>query len=153
MRPRTRRAWTGWHEEEEAEEDEAESSGATSVGEASLELRKCCWLRGEGGESRGSPPRVSSSEMLLARRPRPLGGRMSGEGGDGERLGERGHGTLEMCSTAVHLERGLLLRKWNLEVKVVTLRRRETEMEDLDVEEIVEGECLRLGVSLTSSRV
>ena len=136
-----------------AEEDEAESSGATSVGDASLELRKCCWLRGEGGESgSGSPPRVSSSEMLLARRPRPLGGRMSGEGGDGERLGERGHGTLEMCSTA-HLERGLLLRKWNLEVKVVTLRRRETEMEDLDVEEIVEGECLRLGVSLTSSRV
>jgi hypothetical protein len=80
---------------------------------------------------------------------------MSCEGGDGERLGERGQrGTLEeMCSTAVHLERGLLLRKWNLEVKLVTLRRRETEREDLEVEEIVEGECLRLGVSLTSSRV
>lgn len=78
---------------------------------------------------------------------------MSGEGGDGDLLGERGHGTLEMCSTAVHLERGLLLRKWNLEVKVVTLRRRETETEDLEVVEIVEGECLRLGVSLTSSRV
>jgi hypothetical protein len=38
--------------------------------------------------------------MLLARRPRPLGGRISGDGGDGDLLGERGHGTVEICSTA-----------------------------------------------------
>jgi len=143
VRPRTRRAWTPWQDELETEDEDAESRGATRVGDTSLDLRKCCWLSGEGGESGFS---VSSSEMLLARRPRPLGGRMSGDGGDGDLLGERGHGTLEMCSTA-HLERGRLLRKWNLEVKVVTLRRRDTDMENLEVEEIVDGECLRLGVS------
>ena len=131
------------------EEEEAESGGATSVGDVSLDVRKCCWLSGEGGESGLS---VSSSEMLLARRPRPLGGRMSGEGGDGDLLGERDHGALEMCSMA-HLERVRPLPKWNLEVNVVTLRRRDTDMEDFEVEEIIDGECLRLGVSLTSSRV
>jgi hypothetical protein len=46
------------------------------------------------GESRA---RISKSEILLARRPRPLGGRISGEGGDGDLLGERGHGTVEIC--------------------------------------------------------
>ena len=46
------------------------------------------------GESRAS---ISKSEILLARRPRPLGGRISGEGGDGDLLGERGHGTVEIC--------------------------------------------------------
>lgn len=40
--------------------------------------------------------------MLLARRPSPLGGRMSGEGGDGDLLGERGQGMVEMCSTAAY---------------------------------------------------
>lgn len=77
---------------------------------------------------------------------------MSGEGGDGDLLGERGHGTLETCSMA-YLVRGRLLRKWNLEVMAVTLRRMDTDMEDfLEVEEIVECECLRRGMSLTSSR-
>lgn len=49
---------------------------------------------GSGGESKA---RISRSEILLARRPRPLGGRISGEGGDGDLLGERGHGTVEIC--------------------------------------------------------
>lgn len=40
--------------------------------------------------------------MLLARRPRPLGGRISGEGGDGDLLGERGHGIVETCSMAAY---------------------------------------------------
>jgi len=105
VRPRRRRAWTAWQDEVETEGEEAKSRGATSVGDASLDLRKCFWLSGEGGES---GPSVSSSEMLLARRPRPLGGRMSGEGGDGDLLGERGHGTLETCSMA---QGGRLLRK------------------------------------------
>jgi len=74
---------------------------------------------------------------------------MSGEGGDGERLGERGQGTLEMCSMAL-LEKVPLLRKWNLEAREDTRRRMETDMEDWEVEEIVDGECLRLGAgSLT----
>jgi hypothetical protein len=76
---------------------------------------------------------------------------MSGEGGDGDLLGERGHGTLETCSKA-HLLRGRLLRKWNLEVMAVRLWRRDTDMEDLEAKELVEGECLRVGVWLTSSR-
>jgi len=38
-----------------------------------------CWLRGEREESGSS---VSSSEILLTCRPKPLGGRISGEGGD-----------------------------------------------------------------------
>ncbi len=70
---------------------------------------------------------------------------MSGEGGEGDLLGERGHGTLEMCWMAF-LERGRPLRKWNLEAKVDTRLRMETDMEDWVVEEIVEVECLRLGV-------
>jgi hypothetical protein len=45
------------------------------------------------------------------------------------------------------------LRKWNLEAKVETRwrTRREREMEDWEVEEIVDGECLRLGVSLLAT--
>lgn len=104
--------------------------------------------RGEEGESRGSKSR---SEMLLARRPRPLGGRISGEGGDGDMLGERGHGTREMCSMA-HLDTGrpLRLRKRNLEAKEDTRWRRDIDIEDWDVKEIVDGECecFRLGTSL-----
>jgi hypothetical protein len=49
------------------------------------------------GESSLSRARISKSEILLARRPRPLGGRISGEGGDVDLLGERGHGTVEIC--------------------------------------------------------
>ena len=47
---------------------------------------------------------MSRSDMLLARRPRPLGGRMSGEGGEGDLLGDRDHLTLEMCWMAALLE-------------------------------------------------
>ena len=132
--------------------------------------------------------------MLLARRPRPLGGRISGEGGDGDLLGERGHGIEEMCSTAVCrfflpllevwcvaevvvtevevevdgvrirvLVRPRIrlrlppppVRKWNLETIVETRRRRDMDMDDWELDEIVEGECLRLGLgeSLRTSRV
>jgi hypothetical protein len=49
------------------------------------------------GDMGDSGPNIFKSEMLLARRPRPLGGRISGDGGDGDRLGVRGHGTLERC--------------------------------------------------------
>ena len=122
--------------------------------------------------------------MLLARRPRPLGGRISGEGGDGDLLGERGHGMVEICSTAVYrlfLElwvaevevevevegvrmrgRPLLrlrlpppVRKLNLVTIVETRLRRDRDKEDWELDEIVEGECLRLGLgeSLRASRV
>lgn len=130
--------------------------------------------------------------MLLARRPRPLGGRISGEGGDGDLLGERGHGIVEICSTAVYRLFLLLLveawvtevvvaeievvveveevrmrgrplrlrlpppvRKWNLETIVETRLRMDTDMDDWELDEIVEGECLRrgLGESLRASRV
>ena len=89
---------------------------------------------------------------MLARRPRPLGGRISGEGGVGDWLGERGHGILEtweMCEMAL-LEEDRPLRNGNLEVIVVIRRRRDIEMEDWDVEEIEDGEYMRLGVSLVS---
>jgi hypothetical protein len=136
--------------------------------------------------------------MLLARRPRPLGGRISGEGGDGDLLGERGHGMVDICSTAVYrfflrllievawvaavvvvaaeMEadeevvesvrmRGRPLRlrppppppvrRWNLETIVETRLRMDMDMDDWELDEIVEGECLRrgLGVSLRASRV
>jgi len=76
VRPRTRCAGT-------ASQDKVETGrrswvqGATSVGDASLDLQKCYWPSGEGGVS---GPSVSNSEMLLARSPRPLGGWMSGDG-------------------------------------------------------------------------
>ena len=44
---------------------------------------------------------------------------MSGEGGEGDLLGEWGQGMLEMCWMAF-LERGRPLRNWNLEAKVDT---------------------------------
>jgi hypothetical protein len=131
--------------------------------------------------------------MLLARRPRPLGGRISGEGGDGDLLGERGHGIVEICSTAVYRlllrllveawvaevvvaetevevevevvrmrGRPLLkfrfpppVRKWNLETIVETRLRMDMDMDDWELDEVVEGECLRrgLGESLRTSRV
>jgi hypothetical protein len=135
------------------DDEHAVSGRTTGVGDAEGDLRRhnCCGSRGFRGEGGGeSRTRVSSSEMLLARRPKPLGGRMSGEGGDGERLGERGHGTLEMCLTAL-LEKVPLLRKWNLEAREDTRWRMETDTEDWEVEEIVDGECLRLGAgSLTT---
>ncbi len=108
-------------------------------------------MRGKEGETGESVQAMSSSEMMLARRPRPLGGRISGDGGEGERLGDRDHGTLEICEMAP-LEEGRPrpLRKCNMEAMVVIRRRRDIEMEDRDVEEIVEGECMRLGVSWTS---
>lgn len=63
--------------------------------------------------------------MLLARRPRPLGGRISGEGGDGDLLGERGHGIVEIFSMAVYrLFLLLLIELWVAEVVVA-----ETEVE------------------------
>jgi hypothetical protein len=75
---------------------------------------------------------------------------MSGEGGDGERLGDWGHGTLEMCSMPL-LEKAALLRKWSLEAREDTCWRMEAVMEDWEVEEIVDGEWLRLGAgSLTT---
>ena len=43
---------------------------------------------------------MSSSEMALARHPRPLGGWISGEGGDVNQLRDRVHGTLETCKMA-----------------------------------------------------
>jgi hypothetical protein len=125
--------------------------------------------------------------MLLARRPRPLGGRISGEGGDGDLLGERGHGIVEIFSMAAYRDFLLLLvelwvaevvvaemevevvrmrgrplrfrlppvRKWNLETTVETRRRMDMDMDDWELDEAVEGECLRLGLveSLRSSRV
>ena len=142
----------------------------------------------EGSGYSRSRAAISRPEMLLARRPRPLGGRISGEGGDGDRLGERGHGILEICSTAVYRlflllveevwwvcevvevevegvrVRGRALRlpppspvrKWNLETSVETRLRMDMDMEDWELVEVVEGECLRrggLGVSLRALRV
>ena len=52
---------------------------------------------GKGGESDDSVEAMSHSEMMLARRPRPLGGQMSGDGGDADLLGDRDHGTLKIC--------------------------------------------------------
>ncbi|SRR5216684_4402502 len=128
--------------------------------------------------------------MLLARLPRPLGGRISGDRGDGDLLGERGHGIVDMCSTAAYRlflllpevfvakvvvaetevevdvegvrmrERPLRLpplppeRNWNLETIVETRLRKDRDMEeDWELDEMVEGECLREGVSLRASRV
>lgn len=54
-----------------------------------------------------------------------------------------------MCEMAL-LEDDRPLRKGNLEVIVVIRRRRDIEMEDWDVEEIEDGEYLRLGASLVS---
>jgi hypothetical protein len=151
--------------------------------------------------------------MVLARRPSPLGGRISGEGGDGDLLGERGgHGMDEMFSTAVYRRRRrrrllllllpiqratppppllevvvvcvaaevvvievavevdgvrmrgrprmmllprllLAVRRWNLDMETIveTRLRRERATEDeereVEVEDMVEGECLRLGGS------
>ncbi len=126
--------------------------------------------------------------MLLARLPRPLGGLISGEGGDGDLLGERGQGMVDMCSTAVYRLFLLLLfevlvtvaetevevevdgvrmrgrprrlppppptpavRRWNLETIVETRLRMEREREDWELEESVEGECLRRGVPVSVS--
>jgi hypothetical protein len=47
---------------------------------------------------------------MLAHRPRPLGGRIAGEGGVGDWLGERGNGMLDMCEMAL-LKEGRPL--WN----------------------------------------
>ena len=105
-------------------------------------------IRGKEGETGESAYGKSRSEMMLARRPRPLGGRISGEGGVGDWLGDRGHGTLEMCEIA-RLE-GRPLRIFSLDAKLDTRRRRDIEIVDWDVEEIVDGECMRLGVSLMS---
>jgi hypothetical protein len=58
--------------------------------------------------------------MLLARLPRPLGGRISGEGGDGDLLGERGHGIVEIFSTAPY-RLFLLLEVWMAEVVVAEM--------------------------------
>ncbi len=128
--------------------------------------------------------------MLLARLPRPLGGRISGDRGDGDLLGERGHGIVDMCSTAAYRlflllpevlvakvvvaetevevdvegvrmrERPLRLpplppeRNWNLETIVETRLRKDRDMEeDWELDEMVEGECLREGASLRASRV
>jgi hypothetical protein len=87
--------------------------------------------------------------MMLARRPRPLGGRISGDGGVGDWLGERGHGILEMWEIAL-LEEDRPLRNGNLEVMVAIRRRMDIEMEDWDVEDVDDGEYIRLGVSLIS---
>jgi hypothetical protein len=129
--------------------------------------------------------------MLLARLPRPLGGRISGDRGDGDLLGERGHGMVDMCSTAAYRFFPLLLevlvarvvvaemevevdvegvrmrgrplrlllplppvRNWNLEAIVETRLRKDMDMEeDWELDEMVEGECLREGVSLRASWV
>ncbi|KAH9062506.1 hypothetical protein EDB83DRAFT_2383842 [Lactarius deliciosus] len=74
-------------------------------------------IRGKVGETGESVHATSSSEIMLARRPRPLGGRISEDAGDGERLGERGHGTLEMWEMALEEGRPRPLRKCNREVK------------------------------------
>jgi len=129
---------------------DAAESGRAGVGDGLADLGKN-GPRGEVGESTFS---VDKSEILLARRPSPLGGRISGEGGDGDLLGERGHGTLEMCWTALFEDRVRLLRRWNLEAMVDTLLRMDIDREEREVEEIVpvDGECLRLGVWLATSR-
>jgi hypothetical protein len=76
---------------------------------------------------------------------------MSGEGGVGDWLGERGHDTPDMCETALLEARPL--RKGNLEVMVPMRRRMEMEMENWEVEEeIVDGEYMRLGAVSWVSR-
>jgi hypothetical protein len=59
--------------------------------------------------------------MLLARLPRPLGGRISGEGGDGDLLGERGHGIVEIFSMAAYRLFLLLVEVWMAEVVVAEM--------------------------------
>lgn len=108
-------------------------------------------MHGKEGEAGDSALVMSRSEMMLARRPRPLGGRISGEGGVGDWLGDRGHDTPDMCEMALlEWEERRPLRKGNLEAMEVIRRRMDIEMEDRDVEEVVEGEYMRLGVSLVS---
>ena len=58
-------------------------------------------MRGKEGETGEVAQEMSRSEIILARRPRPLGGRISGDGGVGDWLGERGHGTSERCEMAL----------------------------------------------------
>ena len=86
-------------------------------------------MRGKEGETGESVEGMSRSEMMLARRPRPLGGRMSGDGGVGDWLGDRGQGTLERCEMAL-LELRRPLRKCSLEARLVIRRRRDIEIEE-----------------------
>jgi hypothetical protein len=71
--------------------------------------------------------------MLLARLPRPLGGRISGEGGDGDLLGERGHGIVEIFSIALYRLFLLPVEWWVCEVVVA----------EMEVEVEVEGMRIR----------
>jgi hypothetical protein len=75
---------------------------------------------------------------MLVRRPRPLGGWISGDGGVGDWLGERCHGTLERCEMAL-LEEGRPLRKCYLKAMLVMCWHRDIEIEDWEFEEIMDG--------------
>ena len=72
---------------------------------------------------------MSSTEMMLACCPRPLGRRVSGDGCDGDLPGDRGRVTLERCEMAL-LEDGRPMRKCSLEAMLVMGRGRDVEMED-----------------------
>lgn len=65
---------------------------------------------------------ISRSEIMLAHRPRPLGGRIAGEGGVGDWLGEWGNGMLDMCEMAL-LKEDRPLWNGNLESMAVIRRR------------------------------
>ena len=55
---------------------------------------------GAGAVSGSGESEDLSVRILLARRPRPLGGRILCDGGDGDLLRERGHGTVGICCMA-----------------------------------------------------
>ncbi|KAH9165307.1 hypothetical protein EDB89DRAFT_1911485 [Lactarius sanguifluus] len=86
--------------------------------------------REKEGEASELVQAISSSEIMLAHRPRSLGGRISGDGDDGECLGGRGHGTPETWEMALEEERPRPLRKYNMGAMFVIRRRRDIEMED-----------------------
>ncbi|KAH9014547.1 hypothetical protein EDB84DRAFT_1680118, partial [Lactarius hengduanensis] len=89
-------------------------------------------MHGKEGETGKSVQATSGSEILLARRPRQLGGRIFGDGGDGEGLVGPGYvrnGTWKSVPGPCG------------------------NMGDYDVEDIVNGEFTRLGMSLLNLRI
>ncbi|KAH9062504.1 hypothetical protein EDB83DRAFT_2315381 [Lactarius deliciosus] len=110
-------------------------SGDRNAGELSGGREWIPDMREEEGEMGKSVQAMSGSEMFLAHRPRQLGGRIFGDGGDGEGLGGLGYvgnGTWRSVLGPC----GKLM-----------------EMEDYDVEDVVNGESMRLGVSLLNLRI
>ena len=88
-------------------------------------------VHGKQGEFGDLVNAIFGSEMMLAHRPKPLVGRISGGGGVGDWLGKCDQrGTLEMCEMAL-----LRVVPWEgiLEAMVAIRRHRDIEMEGWNV--------------------